>query len=188
MVHPEILKAHATAGFEYVLTSTDRVAEYYKAVTANQPKQLHIDGIYRHKEGGFGESSESLFWHQTVFSTDEDGNEANHYSVQGKYEKPIFQYQFDVISKKKKATGISRFETVYEVPFSKDKLDQFVAEKAIDAKTNYYVESMSTVYTVTNFEDFRNLSHDDLVWIARTGLRPGQTYEQVPRPITGAMK
>jgi hypothetical protein len=181
-MHPEVAKAYQSSSLEYILRSEDRVEAWFEAITSGQPRTVHIDAITRHRAGGYREIQEYLSWHQTTNSNDEYGNHRSFATVCGRYELPQFEYQYDTLSKKKKAVGISNFETKFDIPFSIEKLEEFEKAGMIDGKTSYCVNDGSTLYSVTSFNEFKNSSHEDLAYSARTGLRPGQTYEQVPRP------
>lgn len=184
-MHPEVAKAHNQSGLEYNLRSEDRVEAWFLAITAGQPRRVHIDALTRTRVDGYCEISEYLSWHQTTTSSDEYGNTRTFATVCGKYELPEFEYQYDQITKRKKATGISNFETKYDIPFSIEKLEEFEKSGMIDGKTTYSINDGSTLYSVTSFNEFKNSTHEDLAYSARTGLRPGLTYEQVPRPTGG---
>jgi hypothetical protein len=185
-LHPAVAAAHNQSGLEYILRSEDRVEAWFEAITQGQPSKKHCDQMYRVKIGGYGEVQEYLTWHQTTTSNDEYGNVRTFSTVIGKYELPLFEYQFDTLSKQRKATGISSFEETYDIPFTVAKLEELEKEGMIDGKTKFCVKDASTTYSVSSFQDFKNTTHEDLLYSSRTGLRPNQTYEQVPRPVAGA--
>jgi hypothetical protein len=174
-LHPEVRKFYNNTGLEYELPAFHAAHEVMARQAAGQPCTERIDAIYRVRAGSFSNESENIWYYLSVKSQDEYGNPvfAPPFVV-GRYERPEGSYQYDIISKRKKVTGIDSTETTYDIPFSKERLDELAKSGLVDGKTRLYVDTGDIKYNVATFEDFKNLSFEDLVHIGRTGLRPGE--------------
>src|ERR1700730_2541091 len=134
-MHPKVAEFHNQSGLEYLLAASDRVEAFFHAETAGQPKKDHVDQIYRVRTGSFGGQTEHTWYYVTTTSNDENGNKRTLFSTVGKYDMPIGNYQYDIISKTTKCIGIESFETMYVIPFSTDVIDELVKDGKIDGKT-----------------------------------------------------
>ena len=113
-----------------------------------------------------------MFFAETHTGTDHRGNRIQKFQINGKYEMPLGQYQYDEKTGTNVCTGISDFETVYQIPFDSKSIEQMIDSGEIDERTQPHFHSGGRVYGGIDLYDFINMSYDDLTALCRTGNRP----------------
>lgn len=166
-----IRKFYTESGLDYVPTAEHRTHAEFAAKAQTRPVKRHIDQIHRIKVGGI-RGKESMFFSETHIGTDHRGNRIKKFLINGKYEMPIGQYQYDEKTGTNVCTGIADFETVYQIPFDAKVIEQLVDEGEIDDSTQFYLHSGGRVYGGIGFEDFKTMQYDDLNSFCRTGTKP----------------
>jgi hypothetical protein len=172
-MHPKVEEFYNKTGLDRLESPADWKDRWFAQATLNQEHKFHISNIYRSSKEGY-KSTEKMWWFEEDNSVDHRGNEVQNCYIKGKYEMPIGHYDFDEKSGENRCTGIARLETRYEIDFDPKKLDEFIDKGMIDGRTNFYLESISRTYGDIQFEDFRNMSYDDLLDYCKTGQRPDQ--------------
>lgn len=168
----EVQKFFRDSTLDYVPTAEHRAYAEFSAMAQDRPVKRHIDQIHRIRSGGL-KDSEKLYFCETHSSLDFRNNKITKYVVNGKFEKPIGQYQYDEITRRPVCIGIADFETVYQMKFDGKTLDDLIENGDIDGRTQYYVESEhGRMYGGFEYEDFRNMAFDELVHLGKTGFRP----------------
>lgn len=161
-------------GLDYVPSSEHKIHAQFDGNNVDGENTLrHIDSVYRIRKGGFKGRDESMYFTETYTGHDRRGQRISKFVVNGKHQKPLGQYQFDEISGENRCTGVEDWETVYDIAYNPKELDEFVDKGQIDDRTRYYVGTDGgRIYGGFEYEDFRTLGFDDLVFIGKTGSRP----------------
>ena len=148
--------------------------------------KVHIQQIHRVRKGSFRNTNEAVYFYEEYHGHDHRDNEIEKFVVNGKYNIPIGQYQFDELTGQTVCVGIARHETIYPIEYDPKLLDKLVEEGKIDAATTFYVETPGgRMYAGFEYEDFRNLTFDELVTLGKTGVKPGTPEIEVKgkRPV-----
>lgn len=168
----EIRKFYNETGLDYIPSAEHRTHAEFAAKAQNRPIKRHIDQVHRVREGGL-RGQEKMYFLETHTSKDHRGNRISKFLVNGKFDNPIPTYQYDEITGQNMCTGIDGYETIYQMPFNLKVIDELVDSGEIDDRTQFAVETPNgRGYGGFSFDEFRNMSFDDLVYIGKTGMRP----------------
>lgn len=173
MAHPKVKEFYDKHGLDYIKSAHDRKEEWFEATTKGHEHNIHIQQIFRSRSGSLN-AKEFIYFYEEDNSLDFKGNEVQMFRIKGKYDMPKGEFKFDEKSGESKCTGIARHEIIYEIPFDKKQIEKWVSDGSIDSKTGFLLDSGGRYYGEISYEDFINLSFDDLLYVCRTGLRPEQ--------------
>lgn len=168
-------------GLDYIPSSEHKLHAEFDAKNVDAEKTIrHIDSIYRIRKGGFKGHDDYMYFAETYTGHDHRGQRITKFGINGKHQRPLGEYQFDDLSGTSRCVGIADWETVYDIGFSAKELDDLVDKGQIDGRTQYYVGTDGgRLYGGFEYEDFRNLSFDDLVFIGKTGSRPDEKDKEI---------
>jgi hypothetical protein len=176
-MHAKVIRAYTEAGFdlERQLTIDDKVEQEFKRKTQGSQLQRKIDQIYRVKHG----AKDYIVYNVTEFGLDLAHNEFTHTKMEGVYEMPIFNRQYDNESGEVNATSIARWEKVYTIPFSRRNMQKIINSAEIPSEISFVLDTRSAKFSGLPPYDFMNRHFDDLVDKATTGKFP-----DTPREVT----
>lgn len=178
MVHPEVKKFYDKHGLDYIQSAHDRKETWFEATTKGHEHNIHIPQIFRSRVGALN-SKEFIYFFEEDNSLDFKGNDIQMFRIRGKYDMPKGEFKFDEKSGESVCTGISKHETIYEIPFDKKQIEKWVNDGIIDGKTKFILDYSGRLYGEIEYDDFVGLSFDDLLYVCRTGLRPEQKLSEV---------
>jgi len=171
---------------DYIPTAEEKVHAQFDAKNVdvddqgNRTARVHITQVHRVRRGGFKNDNESVYFYEEHNGHDHRGNEIQKFVVNGKYDIPVGQFQFDELSGVNVCTGIARHDTIYPINYTPKLLYDLVEKGEIDGTTTYYVETVGgRQYSGFEYEDFRNMSFEDLVFLGKTGAHPEQQIQEV---------
>lgn len=182
MVNKQILKEYEDADYDYIHSAHDLAEIKFKQMTEHLPIKTYITKITRVK---FPNGKEYFYYEERREGKDHVGNEQHFTDTIGRYRKPIFHKEYDPSTRKIVGNSISRHEMVYEIPFSKKKLES-VAAKGVENEMTLYVEAGGHKrYRIFSYEDFRDRTYEELLTMGKSGktaveLFPGQTSTHTP--------
>lgn len=161
----EILTEYKKVNFEYEKTVLDRGYEQWYALVKGRPVWQEVTQIYRRRITGEGEF---LLYNLELTGNDWKGNDQGFSMLCGRYEKPIFRLEKNPENQEISSTQISSHRTVYDIPYTLQKLDEL-----LDMST----ESVSLIVYGTagrrlglqSIEDYRQGTIDDLIVCANKG-------------------
>jgi hypothetical protein len=161
----EILEEYKKVGFEYEKQHDDRPYEEWYALVKGRQVTQEVSQIYRKKVTGEGEF---LMYNLHLRGTDWKGNPREFDTLWGRYSKPIFMLEKDPATQNVTSTQISSHETIHDVPFSKQKLEELL-EMSTEPISLVVYGSANRRYGIQSIEDFLNADHDDLVMCGNKG-------------------
>ncbi len=178
---PELVRAYKDANVQFLdldlgkAVYQNEARVFQAAKVSKKPVKHSIQSIYRKRVL----NKEYVWLHEHLIAFDYFNNEIDFTREILKWERPIFKRTFGInpaslktqdqmkeLQPEQITTEILNHETVYEYEF-KDVLPQlkeWFEQKLISEHCNYYaVESDGKKYSVKNFQQFTELSMDDLV-------------------------
>lgn len=164
MVHPKVLAKYEEAKQQYNPTAHDLEEQLFNRLCKGRPVKSLINSIYRIR---LPNGSEFLYYSEVLIGSDHVGNEKRFTHIVGRYEEPVFYYRYNPDTSAAEAVEITRHQTVYEIPWSKEKFDELT--KRLSDAPYFYVVGSSRKYAVPTMEQFRDLSFDQLVELGKTG-------------------
>lgn len=161
----EILAEHKKVGFEYEKTVHDRAYEQWYSLVKGRRVTEEVTQIYRRKIANEGEF---LLYNVIYRGEDWKGNQQDFSTLLGRYEKPIFRLDKDPQTQAVIAKEISSHKTIYDIPYSQEKLNDLL-DAAIDPISLIVYGPGSRRYGVQSLEDYRNGTIEDLAICADKG-------------------
>lgn len=161
----EITAEYDKVKYDYERTGHDRAYMEWYALVKGRPVEQEVTQIYRRKIAGEGEF---IFYNVTFYGKDWKGNRKDFATLLGRYEKPIFIREMDPATQDVTSTQIGSHETVYDIPFTKQKLEELI-DMSIEALSMIVYGSAGRRLGVLSLEDYRNGSLEDLVMCANKG-------------------
>jgi hypothetical protein len=124
--------------------------------------KCRLDHVYRRTVGRKGEF---LIYTETLIGETLSGNRRFlTRNEMGKYDKPIFEQIYDQATGKPEPTvKVSRFETVYEIPYSPENVQNLLAKDEFDSEIGLTLDLGHIRYSIRNREGFINLSTPELM-------------------------
>src|SRR5215216_4265623 len=113
MVHPKVIEEYEKADYEYNTTAHDEAERIFKRQTEGHEIKKVIIKITRIK---FPNNAEYMYYDVRYEGNDHVGNRHDYSTTEGRYQKPIFQHDFDVSTRKIVGKAIERLDWVYEIP------------------------------------------------------------------------
>ena len=174
----ELQDFYKNSQLEYFPSAEHRAHAEFDAKSHGRPIKKHIDQAFRIKTGSL-KGKEYLYYYETHTGTDHRGNRISKFLVNGKYDKPIGLYQYDELRGENVCIGIDSFETTYQYPFETKSLDELVDSGEIDGTTRFILSTQTgRLYSVPDFDSFRNMPSDELEQYIRTGERPQKEQQE----------
>jgi hypothetical protein len=165
---------------DYLPTSEEQVHAIFDQKNIDPESKIHIEQIHRIRRGGLRREDESVYFYEKHSGHDHRGNEIEKFIVNGKYDIPVGQYQFNELTGQNSCVGIARHDRIYPITYNTKLLDDLVEKGQIDGTTTYYIETQGgRIYSGFEYEDFHNMSFDDLVTLGKTGNKPGEKEIEV---------
>lgn len=170
---PEVTKLYNDNAFPYRLNTIDKLygEKWYPKIKKKEDKIISVvNQIFRVKVLNTGE--EKILYDETLIGLDHNDNEKEFYHRVGKWEKPIFTKQYDEETDEVLSTEIRRHQTVYEIPYSPDRIMELAALGPTDTLALTIVTGSrnyggdSTTYTL---DEFAYSTFEQLVEKGRTG-------------------
>jgi hypothetical protein len=161
----EVIAEHDKVKFDYDKTCHDRAYEQWYALVKGRPVTQEVTQIYRRKIPAEGEF---LTYNVHFLGKDWKGNDQDFDTLMGRYEKPVFRLDKDPSTQEVTSTQISSHRTVYDVPFSKNKLDDLLDMSAEPLSLIVY-GSAGRKYGLQSVDDFREGAIEDLIMCGNKG-------------------
>ena len=161
----DVLLEHEKVGFEYEKTVHDRGYEQWHPLVKGRPVTEEVTQIYRKKIPNEGEF---LMYNALYRGQDWVGNEKTFDHLQGRYEKPVFRLEKNPQTQEVKAREIEGYKTVYDIPFTIDKLCELL-DQAVEQVSLVVYGAGSKRYGILSIEDYKNGTIEDLVICADKG-------------------
>lgn len=161
----EILDEYKKVNFDYEKSINDRVYEQWYAMVKGRAVTQEVLSIYRKKIAGIGEF---LVYFVHLVGHDWKDNERDFTIRLGKYEKPIFRLEKDPQTQEITSTQISDHKTIYDVPYSQEKLQELL-DMSIETVGLIVYGPASRRYGVQSVDDYQKGAIEDLVVSANKG-------------------
>lgn len=161
----EILAEYEKVKFDYEKTVHDRAYEQWHALVKGRAVTQEVTQIYRKKITGEGEF---LLYNVSLIGEDWKGNVQDFGTLMGRYEKPIFRLDKDPATQTITTTQISSHKTIYDIPYTKQKLDELL-NMASEPVSMIVYGSAGRRLGVLSLDDYKNGSLEDLVMCANKG-------------------
>jgi len=163
-------KEHVDPAEEYEPTP-EEIGKWRFDQRRDTGKQLRhaINQIYRVKVG----SKEFILYNEIQKSEDKMGNELSHPQLVGRYQHPDFLKRYDEESGHAVSASLNGTRTVYEIPFSRENIQEILEMETEDSDPQLVVASGRVKYSgMYNIHDFMNRSFEDLMTKGQTGQYP----------------
>jgi hypothetical protein len=189
MDRKEIEQLYTSKGFEYRATPQDmNEADFFERSEGKEIRH-RLDKVVRTKVG----NKEYVLYAETLLTEDKLGNILNYpvSGLRGKYQKPTFTMEWDTELRKEVARSLVGHKTEYEIPFSKQNMQDVLNINTEDENEPSFVLLVGSNARYGGFtaDEFLNKSYDELVTKATTGEYPKnpkqqeQQEQQQRRPI-----
>lgn len=163
--NPTVIQEHDKVKFPYEESIQDRVYNKWYTVSKGRPVEQEVSQIYRVSKPGRGEY---LMWTLNLKGQDWKGNPTDFTILTGRYEKPLFRLEKNPETQEISTTQVTSHQTIYTIPFSKQKLDELI-EMAVEPVSMIVVAPSGKRFGITSLEDFKNGAIDDLIQAASKG-------------------
>ncbi len=161
----EILDEYEKVRYDYDKQIEDRLYERFYVLVKGRPVTIETPQVHRIKLPGKGEF---IFYDAIFRGTDWKGNDCDFYTIIGKYEKPKFRLEKNPETQEVRATEITSKETIYDTPYTKEKLDEILEFASEPFYMNVHGIG-GKPWSIQSVEDFREGSVEDLATSSRSG-------------------
>lgn len=169
----EIEKLYKSEGFDYRPTSQDANETEFYDRAADKPIKRRLDVVVRTRVPG---GKEYILYQETLRVEDELNNRLyfSPSELQGKFQEPVFRYEWSTDKRKKEAVEIVGHRTKYEHPFSKQEMQKILDRNTEEDANTKFILVLSGNQRHTGFtaDEFLNRSFDELVTKVTTGEYP----------------
>lgn len=152
--------------FDYEPTVHDRAYDQFYKLVKGRDIFITTSQILRIRITGKGE----FLLHGGSFrGTDWKDNQCDFYTLLGRYEKPIFRKEKDPATQEVTSTQISSHETIYTIPFTKQKLTEILEFASESVSLAVQDGPTGRIWGIQSLDDFKEGSIEDLVVSSKTG-------------------
>jgi len=172
MPHPEVVKAYNEAKFPIPQSPQDVGEATYRQKTKKAREDEIKKTINQVWRTSMGPNKDFIFYEYKETAPDFAENPTDHTFQEGRYDKPKFKNVFNAQSGEPEATTLSGFETKYDIPYSKGKMQE-ILDSGDSSNTFFTLVVGNRKYGGFTAEDFVNKPYDELVEMAVYGnVRP----------------
>jgi len=119
-----IARMYREADFDYQETTEELVEMDFKTRTKGQEIKRKITQIYRKR---LGNRKEFILYNIILSAKDQIGNSHTMSKLEGRHQEPEFNMEWDESQGKAVARGLVGHETIYDIPFSKENMQNIIA-------------------------------------------------------------
>jgi hypothetical protein len=140
--------------------------------TKNFDKVITIDQLWRTRRGGGLKAVEYIWYLKRTTSKDFKGNKKAFVKPEGKYDMPVLAFEWEDNEGQGKATGVQTYEQMFDIPFTKETVEEYLKSGMITADTGFAIDGGSRQYGGFTYDMFVERDFDELVYFGQNGKFP----------------